>query len=116
MAPHANADVEIEPVTDTSSVVVNDPVQTKTVHPQRMTIDHVLHHRQTGTAVPNIVAAFASPNMFKSKSALGKPKAKKSFEHRLTEESKSRNPSSLKEAMKYYRAGTISLCGGLPSR
>ncbi|KAI1618534.1 aromatic amino acid aminotransferase I [Exophiala viscosa] len=115
MAPHANADVEIEPVTDTSSVVVIGPVQTKTVHPQKITIDHVMHHRQTGTAVPNIVAAFASPNMFKSKAALGKPKAKKSFEHRLTEESKSRNPSSLKEAMKYYRAGTISLCGGLPS-
>jgi hypothetical protein len=34
----------------------------------------------------------------------------------LTAESKSRKPSSLKGAMKYFKQGTISLCGGLPSR
>lgn len=54
--------------------------------------------------------------MFKSKGMLGKPQAKRRFDHRLTAESQSRKPSSLKDAMKYYRADTISLCGGLPSR
>lgn len=52
--------------------------------------------------------------MFKSPGH-GKPKAKR-WDHRLTEESKARKPSSLKNAAKYLgKPGMISLGGGLPS-
>ncbi|KAJ9499817.1 Aromatic/aminoadipate aminotransferase 1 [Exophiala xenobiotica] len=120
MAPHA--EIEVAGFTDTSSVVkveVNDSAQTKIsgMTPARpvFTIDDVLPHRQKSKPPPTIVAAFSDANMFKSKGCLeGKPKAK-SFAHRLTAESKSRKPSSLKGAMKYFKQGTISLCGGLPS-
>ncbi|KIW56009.1 hypothetical protein PV05_04711 [Exophiala xenobiotica] len=110
MAPHA----EVTGFTDTSSVVVNDSAQTKTPPRPVFTIDDVLPHRQKSKPPATTVAAFSDANMFKSKGCFSKPKAK-SFAHRLTEESKSRKPSSLKGAMKYFRPGTISLCGGLPS-
>ncbi|KIX01807.1 uncharacterized protein Z518_09534 [Rhinocladiella mackenziei CBS 650.93] len=110
MAPHA----EVEAVTDTSSVVLSDPVLTKSETHPRFTVDHVLPHRQQSQPPSTAVAAFANATMFKSKGCLKKPKAKR-FDHRLTTESKSRQPSSLKGAMKYFRPETISLCGGLPS-
>ncbi len=111
MAPHA----EVAGFTDTSSVIVNGSAQTKTPTRPVFTIDDVLPHRQKSKPPATTVAAFSDANMFKSKGCFSKPKAK-SFAHRLTEESKSRKPSSLKGAMKYFRPGTISLCGGLPSR
>ncbi|KAL6249102.1 Aromatic/aminoadipate aminotransferase 1 [Rhinocladiella similis] len=109
MAPHA----EVTAATDTSSFVVNDAKSKIAAHPV-FTVDHVLPHRQASKPPPATVAAFSSADMFKSNGCFSKPTAK-DFSHRLTEESKSRNPSSLKGAMKYYKPGTISLCGGLPS-
>lgn len=62
------------------------------------------------------VASFSSAEMFKSETALAKPKASKSFyDSHLTAEAKARKSSSLKGAMKFFNAETISLCGGLPS-
>lgn len=111
MAPHA----QVEAVTDTSAVVVDNPVVLNgDTHPV-FTLDHVLPHRQKSRPPPTAVAAFSDANMFKSKGCFAKPKAKR-FDHRLSEESKARQPSSLKGAMKYFRPETISLCGGLPSR
>lgn len=114
MAPHAAADVEVEGVTDTSSVVIPDPVLSKSQKNPVFTVDDVLPHRQQSAPMPPGVAAFGSANMFKSKAACKKPKSKR-WDHRITSESKARNPSSLKGAMKYFRPGMISLCGGLPS-
>jgi aromatic amino acid aminotransferase I len=112
MAPHAI----VESVTDTSSVVIPDPILNKgNTHPI-FTIDHVLPHRQSSKPMSTIVAGFADAHMFKSKGALSstKPKAK-DFAHRLSSESVARQPSSLKGAMKYFKPDMISLCGGLPS-
>lgn len=111
MAPHA----EVEAVTDTSSVVVGDPLLAHGETHSVFTIDHVSPHRQKSKPPPTTVAAFSDANMFKSKGCFGKPKAKR-FDHRLSTESKARQASSLKGAMKYFRPDTISLCGGLPSR
>jgi hypothetical protein len=107
MAPHAETDV-----------VSNGSGQPKAEWQQHpvLTIDSVAEHRQASKPVPTGVASFSSANMFKSKGSLGKPKAHQTFGHRLNMESISRKPSSLKGAMKYFRPGTISLCGGLPSR
>lgn len=113
MAPHA----EPEAVTDTSSVVYDDPVLSNgDTHPV-FTLDSVLPHRQKSKPPATGVAAFSEADMFKSKRALlsKRPKAKR-WDHRLSEESKARTASSLKAAMKYFKPDTISLCGGLPSR
>ncbi|EXJ86944.1 aromatic amino acid aminotransferase I [Capronia epimyces CBS 606.96] len=110
MAPNT----EVEAVTDTSSVVVGDPVLANGPTRPVFTLDDVLPHREKSKPPPSTVAAFSNATMFKSEGCLNKPKSQ-SFEHRLSSESKSRNPSSLKNAMKYFRPETISLCGGLPS-
>ncbi|OQV08437.1 hypothetical protein CLAIMM_12711 [Cladophialophora immunda] len=110
MAPHA----EPEAVTDTSSFVLNDPVLANGETHAVFTIDHVLPHRQKTGPPPTTVAAFSSADMFKSKRCFKKPAAKR-WDHRLSAESKARQASSLKGAMKYFRPDTISLCGGLPS-
>jgi aromatic amino acid aminotransferase I len=110
MAPHA----EVAPVTDTSSVVVPDPVLVKGETNSRFTIDDVLPHRQQSEPISTIVAGFSSAHLFKSKKSANKPKAKR-WDHCFSTESKSRQPSSLKGAMKYFKRDTISLCGGLPS-
>lgn len=107
----------VEATTDTSGVTVPDPVtQTKPARP-RFTHDDVLPHRQTSKVpIAKGVAPFSSAEMFKSSSALEKPKASRSFyESHLTAETKIRKPSSLKGAMKFFTPETISLCGGLPS-
>ncbi len=105
MAPHAEKDV-----------VSNGAGQSTTTEQHALlTIDNVAQHRQASKPPPTGVASFSSANMFKTKGSLSKPKAK-TFGHRLNMESISRKPSSLKGAMKYFRPGTISLCGGLPSR
>lgn len=64
--------------------------------------------------MPAGVAPFGSSDMFKSKSCFTKPKAKR-WDHRINAESKARQPSSLKGAMKYFNENVISLGGGLPS-
>ncbi|KAH0848171.1 hypothetical protein AYO21_05306 [Fonsecaea monophora] len=110
MAPHA----EPEAVTDTSSFVLADPVLANGDTHSVFTVDHVLPHRQKTGPPPTTVAAFSSADMFKSKGCFRKPAAQR-WDHRLSVESKARQASSLKGAMKYFRADTISLCGGLPS-
>ncbi|KAJ9610570.1 Aromatic/aminoadipate aminotransferase 1 [Cladophialophora chaetospira] len=110
MAPHA----EPEALTDTSSVVLNDPVLTNGNTHAVFTLDDVLPHRQKSKPPATGVAAFSEADMFKSKGALKKPKAKK-WDHRFSEESKARSASSLKNAMRFFKPDTISLCGGLPS-
>ncbi|KIY03362.1 uncharacterized protein Z520_00053 [Fonsecaea multimorphosa CBS 102226] len=110
MAPHA----EPEAVTDTSTFVVDDPVLANGETHSVFTVDHVLPHRQKTGPPPTTVAAFSSADMFKSKGCFRKPAANR-WDHRLSTESKARQASSLKGAMKYFRPETISLCGGLPS-
>ncbi|KAK6516617.1 Aromatic/aminoadipate aminotransferase 1 [Arthrobotrys conoides] len=61
------------------------------------------------------IAALGLSDAFKSKSNTKKP-VSKDFTYRLTLESKSRQPSPLKQAARYLsREGMISLGGGLPS-
>jgi aromatic amino acid aminotransferase I / 2-aminoadipate transaminase len=111
MAPHA----EPAALTDTSSVILNDPLLTKEQTHAVFTLDDVLPHRHKSKPPSTAVAAFSEADMFKSKGAFKKPLAKR-FDHRLSEESRSRTASSLKGAMKHFKSDTISLCGGLPSR
>ncbi|KIV89894.1 hypothetical protein PV10_07254 [Exophiala mesophila] len=110
MAPHA----DVEPVTDTSSVVVPDPVLVKGEVSPRFGIDDVFPLRQKNPPLSTIVASFSSAHMFKSKNSANRPAAKR-WDHRISTESKLRQASSLKGAMKYFNKDTISLCGGLPS-
>jgi aromatic amino acid aminotransferase I / 2-aminoadipate transaminase len=115
MAPHAESDVEVTGVTDTQGVVIPDPVISKAATHPVFSIDDVLPHRQKSKPLPSMVAAFSNADMFKSNGALLKPKSRR-WDHRITAESKARQPSSLKGAMKYFHKDMISLCGGLPSR
>ncbi|KAL2412784.1 Aromatic amino acid aminotransferase C56E4.03 [Exophiala dermatitidis] len=108
------SDPQVEAVTDTSAMVVPEPVLSTGEQRPVFTIDDVLPHREKSKPPPTTVAAFSNATMFKSEACLKKPKSK-SFAHRLSEESKARKPSSLKGAMNYFRPETISLCGGLPS-
>ena len=115
MAPHAYQDFEVEGITDTEGVVLPDPIISKGNTRPLFTVDDVLPHRQKSAPMPRGVAAFSSAEMFKSKAALKKPKAKRR-DHLISIESRRRQPSSLKGAMKYFTPEIISLCGGLPSR
>lgn len=102
MAPHS---IEIEAVTDTEAILIPDPVLATT--------DTVLARRAKAGKLIAGTAASTSSDFFKSPSS-GKPKAKR-WDHRLSLESKSRQPSSLKGAAKYFKVpGMISLGGGLP--
>lgn len=107
--------VMVEGITDTIGVPVPDPMLSSGDTHAIFTIDDVLPHRQKSAPMPLNVAAFASSDMFKSKATFNKPKAKR-WDHRITEESASRQGSSLKGAMKHFRPGLISLGGGLPAR
>lgn len=114
MSPPIALDVEVEGLTDTSGITVPDPMSMKRdIHPI-FTIDHVLPHREKSAKMPAGVAPFGSSDMFKSKGCFSKPRAKR-WDHRINAESKARQPSSLKGAMKYFRPDMISLGGGLPS-
>ena len=114
MAPPIALDLEVQGVTDTAGIAVPEPVTMNgDTHPV-FTIGDVLPHRQKSANMPSGVAAFGSSNMFKSKGCFLKPKAKR-WDHRINTESKAREPSSLKGAMKHFRPGMISLGGGLPS-
>jgi aromatic amino acid aminotransferase I / 2-aminoadipate transaminase len=114
MAPHADRDVEIAGVTDTSAVVVPDPIVKQAPTHSVFSFNDVLPHRQASAPLATGVAPFSSAELFKSKGALSKPKSKR-WDHRISRESAARLPSSLKHAMKYFRKDMISLCGGLPS-
>ena len=112
MAPTA----QIEATSDTSAAVIPDPVLQKELKRPRFTPNDVIPHRtSSGLVMAKGVAAFSSADMFKTSTALARPKASKSFYNHLTPEAKARKSSSLKGAMKYFKPDTISLCGGLPS-
>lgn len=114
MSPPVALDVAVEGVTDTSGIALPDPMSIKRdIHPI-FTIDDVLPQRQNSAKMPAGVAPFGSSDMFKSKGCFSKPRAKR-WDHRINAESKARQPSSLKGAMKYLRPDMINLGGGLPS-
>ena len=88
--------------------------QIATIKTDRLSINGVSARRSKAPPISGGVAAHTSSDMFKSP-GYGKPKAKR-WDHRLSEESKLRKPSSLKGAVKYLqKPGMISLGGGLPS-
>ena len=112
MSPPAAIDAKVE---GEAGLPVVDPLPMNGDTPAAFTLDDVLPHRQKSAPMPTTVAAFASTGWFKSTASFKKPKAKR-WDHRITAESASRHGSSLKAAMKHFKAGMISLGGGLPSR
>ncbi|KAI4119328.1 MAG: hypothetical protein LQ338_007288 [Usnochroma carphineum] len=79
-----------------------------------LSINGVRARRSKAPAISSAIAAHGSSDMFKSP-GYGKPKAKR-WDHILTEESKARKPSPLKQAAALLGTpGLISLGGGLPS-
>ncbi|KAI9695638.1 MAG: Aromatic/aminoadipate aminotransferase 1 [Bogoriella megaspora] len=97
--------VEIKADSDTSAIVIPDP----------LTIGNVAKSR---TAAGKLIAGVAAPthsSRFKANRHEHKPKAKR-WDHHLSKESSSRQGNSLKNAAQYLsRPGLISLGGGLPS-
>lgn len=80
----------------------------------KLSVNGVPARRSKAPRMPGGIAAHCSSDMFKTPGH-GKPKAKR-WDHRLSEESLARKPSSLKKAAKYLtKPGLISLGGGLPS-
>lgn len=108
-------DVDIEGVTDTSAILIPNPVLAMGPTHAVFSVDDIAPHRAKSAPMPPGVAAFTSSDMFKSPSCFQKPKAKR-WDYRLTVESGSRQGSSLKGAAKHLKKpGLISLGGGLPS-
>ncbi len=98
------AAVDMQSATDTQLATFAD----------RLSVNGVPSRRSRAPKLSGGIAAHTSSDMFKSPGR-GKPRAKR-WDHRLTEESKARQPSSLKGATKYLaKPGLISLGGGLPS-
>lgn len=88
--------------------------QLATIQTDRLSVNGVAARRSKAAKFSGGVIAHTSSEFFKGPGR-GKPKAKR-WNHRLTEESKSRKPSSLKGLAKYLaNADMISLGGGLPS-
>jgi aromatic amino acid aminotransferase I / 2-aminoadipate transaminase len=115
--PPAAIDVNVESVTDTTSVVFPNPVKKIANRDGHLpfTIKDVHAHRSRSGPMPPGVAPFASSDMFKSSGSFMKPKAKR-LDHWINQESSSRMGSSLKKAALYLKTpGLISLGGGLPS-
>jgi aromatic amino acid aminotransferase I / 2-aminoadipate transaminase len=115
--PPAAIDIRVESVTDTTTIVLPDPIQ-KTANGQGhlpFTIKDVHAHRlRSGPMAPG-VAPFTSSDMFKSPGSFEKPRARR-WDHWINQESSSRTGSSLKKAARYLKTpGLISLGGGLPS-
>ncbi|KAJ9223575.1 hypothetical protein DTO271D3_5883 [Paecilomyces variotii] len=105
MSPPAPLDIDVKADSDTTTVVVPDP----------LTVTGIAAWRLQAAKVPTGTAAAASSDMFKSPGCYKKPKAKK-WDHLLSEEAKLKQPSTLKGAAKYLKKpGMISLGGGLPS-
>ncbi|KAF4628817.1 hypothetical protein G7Y89_g9336 [Cudoniella acicularis] len=96
--------IDIEGVTDTEAIVLPDP----------LTLNGVSARRAKAGKLVAGTAAFTSSDFFKGSSNTWKPKAKR-WDHYLSVESRSRQPSSLKGAAKFLNnPGLISLGGGLP--
>ncbi|KAI9839336.1 MAG: Aromatic/aminoadipate aminotransferase 1 [Sclerophora amabilis] len=96
--------IDVEATSDTTAVALPNP----------LTINGVSSRRAKAGRLNAGVAAFTSSEAFKSPTQ-GKPKAKR-WDHRLSVESASRKPSSLKGLGKFLaKPGMISLGGGLPS-
>lgn len=105
MSPPAPIDVDLRGDSDTTAILVPDP----------LTIHGVLAWRQTAAKMPTGVAPSTNSDMFKSPGCFAKPKAKR-WDHLISLESKSRKGSTLKGAARYLKnPGLISLGGGLPS-
>ena len=114
MAPPA-MDIDVEGVTDTTSILIPNPVLASGPTHAVFSVDDIAPHRAKSAPMPPGVAAFSSSDMFKSPSCFKKPKAKR-WDHRINLESSSRQGSSLKgAALHLKRPGLISLGGGLPS-
>ncbi|EGD88480.1 hypothetical protein H113_03418 [Trichophyton rubrum MR1459] len=103
MAPHAAA----------GAGTAGDAAQ-KAVVEGTLTVANVAANR-TRCALPKGVAAFSDSSMFKSAASASQPKAKR-WDRYLTEESKLRKPSTLKQVALYMGPNVISLGGGLPSQ
>jgi aromatic amino acid aminotransferase I len=114
MTPPA-MDFDVKGVTDTSSILLPNPVLVNGPTHAVFSVDDVAPHRAKSAPMPPGVAAFSSSDMFKSPSCFKKPKAKR-WDHRINLESSSRKGSSLKGAAQHLKKpGLISLGGGLPS-
>jgi aromatic amino acid aminotransferase I / 2-aminoadipate transaminase len=115
--PSATIDFSVESVTDTTSVVVPDPMQ-KVVNGDGdlpFTFKDVPAHRAGSEPMPRGVAASTSSDMFRSYGSFKNPRAKRR-DHWINQESSSRTGSSLKNAARHLQTpGLISLGGGLPS-
>ena len=80
----------------------------------KLSVNGIPARRKQAAPMSGGIAAHCSSEMFKGPGH-GRPKAKR-WDHRINDESKSRNPSSLKGAAKYLKnPGMINLGGGLPS-
>jgi aromatic amino acid aminotransferase I / 2-aminoadipate transaminase len=114
MTPPA-MDFDVAGVTDTSSILIPNPVLAHGPTHAVFSVDDIAPHRAKSAPMPQGVAAFTSSDMFKSPSCFKKPRAKR-WDHRINLESSSRQGSSLKGAAKHLKKpGLISLGGGLPS-
>ena len=107
------------PASDPQSINVMTSISTMdsqiaTIQTDRLSINAVSARRSRAPKLSGGLAAHTSSSMYKGP-VHGKPKAKR-WDHRLTDESKARKPSSLKGIARYIsRPGMISLGGGLPS-
>ncbi|KAK3112247.1 Aromatic/aminoadipate aminotransferase 1 [Teratosphaeriaceae sp. CCFEE 6253] len=98
--------VEVLPESDTSTFTI----------PDRLTIQHVAKRRAASGKLVAGVAAAADVGSFKGRTHHSHKALAKRWDHRLTDETKTRGGSSLKEAAKFLKIpGLISLGGGLPS-
>ena len=82
----------------------------------KLTVNGVPARRKQAAPISGGIAAHCSSEMFKGQHrGQARPKAKR-WDHRINIESRSRQPSSLKGAAKYFKQpGMINLGGGLPS-
>ena len=104
MAPAA-IDVELEGVTDVTSLQLPDP----------LSLDMIPERRLKSAKMSSAIASFSNADMFKSPGSLLKAKSKR-WDYRISEESKARHPSRLKGAAFFLKdPNVISLGGGLPS-
>ena len=110
-------DIGVEGVTDTTSVVLPDPLDRLAngndyLH---LTVKDVHVHRSRGLPMPAGVTPYVGSDMFKSPGSFKKPRAKR-WDHWINQESSSRIGSCIKQASKYLQnPGIINLGGGLPS-
>ncbi|KAI9720010.1 MAG: hypothetical protein M1812_003136 [Candelaria pacifica] len=97
--------IDVEAISDTTSIVFPDP----------LTVNGVSSRRAKAGMLNGGVAASTNSDLFKSPTNRTKPKAKR-WDHKLSVESASRQPPSIKGLAKHLRnPGLINLGGGLPS-